>query len=107
MSLTEYERLSTWKTTVTWTSGSTAVDPSGNMSFIDVYKPDGTLLITTPASGERDGVGVFHYYISTASTDPLGIYIIDWHALFDYGGNFGYMPLHDKECVIIEKVVQS
>jgi hypothetical protein len=105
MTSTSYERESTFKTTVTWTSGSTAVDPSGNLSYIEVTKSDGTTLITTPASGERDGVGVYHYYISTASTDPLGLYVIDWYAYFNYGGNFGYMPLHDKECVIIDSVV--
>jgi hypothetical protein len=104
--LTSYERLSTFKTSVTWTSGSTAVDPSGNMSFIDIFKADGTYLLQA-ASGERDGVGIFHYYASTASTDPLGIYRIRWYAYFNYAGNFGYMPLSQQEAIVIEKIVQS
>jgi hypothetical protein len=76
------------------------------MSYIDIYKSDGTYLIQS-ASGERSDTGVYHYYISTASTDPLGIYIIDWYGDFNYGGNFGYLPLHNKECIVIEKVVQT
>jgi len=97
MGLTEYERESTFKTSVTFTSGSTNVDPSGNIAYVDVYKSDGTLLWTAASkSGTRSASGQYYYYISTQSTDPLGVYVIDWYGNFDYGGQWSYMPKHEK-----------
>ena len=106
MALTSYERGSTFKTSVEWMSGSTYVDPRDEVSYIDIYRSDGEKLRDTDA-GIKDSTGKYHFYVETADTDPLGIYIIDWYGEFDYGGSFNYMPLHNKECVIIEKVVQT
>ena len=104
-SLTSYEREDTWKSTVSFYSGSTLIDPSGNLANIKVYQSDGTLYIS--ATGAKDSTGIYHYYISTSSTQPLGIYMIDWYGSFFYDDIFGYKPRHEKECVIIDKIVQS
>jgi hypothetical protein len=104
MSLTRYERGTTFKTTGTFKSGTTLVDPVGNIANIDVYDSTGFLYISD--SGTRDSTGTYHYYVSTSSTDDLGIYIIDWNGLIDYGAIFGNQPYHDRNCVWIDKVVQ-
>ena len=90
---------------MTFYSGSTAIDPSGNIAWIDVYDPNGTLYIHD--SGVRSSTGTYYYYISTASTNDLGIWTIDWYGSFYEDEHFGYKPRHDKECVILKKVVQS
>ena len=72
---TKWERTNSFKSTVEWTSGSTYVDPSGNMSYIKVFKPDGTQYIHE--SGLKNATGIYQYYISTQSTDDLGLWIID------------------------------
>lgn len=100
-----YERSTTFKTSTAFMSGSTYVDPSGNMAFIDVYKSDGTYLIQGE-SGSRTDTGRFHYYISTQSTDPLGLYIVDWYGQFSYGGQWNWPPKHNKEPFNLVKVKQ-
>jgi len=103
MSLTKFERGNTFKTTVTFTSGSTNIDPSGNKAFLDVYKPDGTMLLQG-VSGSRVSTGVYHYYISTDSNDPLGIYIIDWKGMFNYGFPWTYQWKHQKNTIQLLEV---
>ena len=104
-SLTSYERQDSFKTTVTFKSGSVNIDPSGNLAFIDIRNPDGSLYISD--SGVKISTGNYYYWISTLGTNDLGIYSIDWWGNFWKDSTFGYMPRHEKECVIIEKVVQS
>ena len=94
---TKWERQNTWKSSVEWKSGSTYVDPSSNMSHIKVYKSDGTLYISE--SGARSDTGRYHYYVSTQSTDPLGYWIIDWYAYFNYGNPWNWMPKHEREII--------
>jgi len=103
MTLTSYERESTFKSTVTFQSGSVNVDPSGNLANIKVYQPDGLLYIS--ATGAKDSDGVYHYYISTSTNNPLGIYTIDWYGSFYYDSIFTYMPRHEKESFTLDTVV--
>ena len=99
MSYTSYERGSTFKSTITFTSGSVNVDPSGNRVFIEVYKPDGTKFIDS--SGSRDSTGVYHYFISTQSTYDLGIYRVKWYGYFDEKGKFSHVPKIEQDGFII------
>ena len=107
MSVTRWERSNTWKTTVEWKSGSTYIDPSGNISTLDVYKADGTHYISH--SGVRDCTGIYHYYVSTSNDDPLGLWIVDWNGLFTHEdtGTTNWIPKHDKEVVELVYVIQS
>ena len=102
MTLPSYERNDTFKSTVTFYSGSTAIDPSGNLAFIKVFNPDGTLYIHD--SGIRTSTGAYYYYISTASVQDLGIYRIRWYGSFYQDSIFGYMPRVDESAVIITVV---
>lgn len=100
-----YERETTFKSQVTWTSGSTNVDPSGNMSFLEVYDPNDNRIINT--SGQKSDTGVYYYYISTQSSDDLGLYRIRWRALFNYNAPWNFSPSYDTEVVQIVKVKQG
>jgi hypothetical protein len=104
MTLTSYERETTFLSTHTFYSGSTTdvYDPSGNIANVKVYDPNGTLYIN--ASGERISTGIYRYYISTSSTSPLGIYTIDWCGSFYMDGTFGFMPKHEKEFILLTTV---
>jgi len=106
MSVTKYERGNTFKTSVEFISGSTYVDPSGNKAYLTVYKPDGTTLLSA-VSGTREDAGKYYYYISTNSSDPLGLYVIDWYGYFDYGSPWNYMPKHEKEVIQLVDVKQD
>lgn len=106
MALTKLERDTTIKSSVLFTSGSIAVDPSGNMAFLDVYKPDGTLLIDG-VSGSRDSTGAYHYFFNTQATDLLGIYVIDWWGRFYYGLPYDYKEKHEKEVIWLVNVAQT
>lgn len=103
MTLTSYERETTFLSTITFLSGSTEIDPVDNMAYIKVYDPDNNLYISD--SGVKDSTGVYHYYISTSSDSPLGIYQIDWYGNFFQDSIFGNMPKHEKECFILDNVV--
>lgn len=106
MALTRYERENSWKTYVEFKSGSTFIDPSGNLAYLTITKPDGTKLIDN-ISGARQSTGVYKYYVSTQSTDPLGLYVISWYGEFNYSGRWGYMPKYEKEVIQLVKVVQA
>jgi len=95
MALTKFERGTTWKATVTFTSGSTNIDCSGNMAYLTVYRPDGTVLLG-PESGCHEATGMYNYYVSTQSTDDLGIYVTEWKGLFDYQHPFHWSPKYDR-----------
>lgn len=97
---TKRERGSTFRSRVTYTSGSTLVNCSGNVTNLTVYKSDGTTLLG-PESGSHEGTGVYEYYVSTASTDPLGLYICEWKTYFDYGAPWNYQPKIDRELIQI------
>lgn len=90
MALTKYERGTSFPVSVTFKSGSTAVDPISG-AYLDVYKADGTSLIAG-VSGSHYGTGLFKYFISTTSTDPLGVYYSEWYGKVDMGSRFGDQP---------------
>lgn len=102
MSVTNYERGTSFKSTVTFYSGSTAKDPSGNRAFLDVYKPDGTLLFS--ASGAKDSTGVYHCYISTQNTDDLGLYRIKWTGYMNLNTRYSHIPQVYQDAVNISIV---
>lgn len=103
---TKYERGSTWKTQIVYTSGSTAINCSGNISNVTIYKPDGSILLG-PESGQHTATGTYTYYVSSASTDNLGLYKCRWITYFDYSGRWNYMPKRDTEIVQIVEVKQA
>ena len=105
MALTKFERSTTIRTKVAFTSGSTLVDPSGNRAFVDIYKPDGTYLLQS--SGSKDSTGNYRYYFNTTTSDPLGIYIIDWWGRFNYGPPYSYKEKHEKEVIWLVNVNQT
>jgi len=100
---TKYERETTFKTTVTYTSGSTNIDCSGNVTNLRVYDPNGTLIIG-PVSGTHTSTGVYHYYVSTQSTHDLGLYICEWTTYFSYGSPWNWQPKVDREIINLVKV---
>ena len=86
MSLTQYERGNTIKASVEFKYDDIYTDPL--YPKINVYKPDGTKLVD---SGDpvKDNTGQYHYYIETSTSDPLGIYIIEWTGWHNLGGVWG------------------
>jgi len=96
MTLPKYERGNTIKTDIDFKSDDVLEDPYDDIAYVDVIRPDGTYLMTD-VSGTRDGEGEYHYYISTNSTDILGIYKIVWKAQHDVGGAQGLMPLRQRD----------
>lgn len=105
MSLTKYERGTSWKSQVTYTSGTTNINCSGNMAYLTVYKPDGTTLMGSVSGINNVGIsGVYYYYPSTNTTSPLGIYVEEWKAYFDYGSRTGWRIKYDREPVWIVHV---
>ncbi len=105
MTVAVYERENAFTSTVTWMSSNSYVDPSGNMSFIKVYDPNGTLYIS--ASGVRTDTGIYHYRISTQSDAELGLWKIRWHALFSYESPFSYLPKSESEVIQLVDVAQT
>lgn len=93
-----FERCNTIKSDVDFKSAGVLTDPSGNKAFIDVIKSDGTYLVNNSGS-TRDGVGEYHYYFDTSSTDPLGIYVIVWKGYHNLGGSYGYKPIVQRDLI--------
>ena len=98
MSLTKYEIGTTFRSTVTWVSGSSYIDASGNMSYFTVYDPNGNIILE--ASGSHDGTGIYTYYYSTQSNADLGIYVLEWKAYFNYG-TWSFSPKYEREAIQI------
>jgi len=106
MTLTSYERGTVFKTNTTYTSGSTNVDSSGNIAYLTVYKPDGTVLMG-PVSGLHESTGVYQYFVQTETTNDLGIYVLEWKAMFNYQSPWGYEWKYDREPIHLVNVKQS
>jgi hypothetical protein len=102
MSVTNYERGTSFRVTVTFVSGSTVKDPSDNIALIDMYTPNGTLLFSN--SGTRDSTGIYHCYISTQNTDDLGLYRIKWTGYMNIGGKYTHIPQVYQDAVNISIV---
>jgi hypothetical protein len=100
MALSKYERENTIKTDVDYKMSGAYTDPSGNVSYIHVIKPDGTYLVSG-GNGIRDSTGQYHYFFKAGETDPLGIYVIEWYAYHNLGGGFGNMKLVQREPIQI------
>ena len=96
----KFERGNCVKTEITFKSSDVATDPSGNTAFVTVYKPNGDILVNC-SGATRDGVGEYHYYFDTESTDPLGLYIIQWSGYHSLGGDYGYKPIIQRDIVSI------
>lgn len=94
MAITKYERGNTIKASVEFKSEGVYVDPL--YPKINVYKPDGSKLID---EGEpvKDDVGKYHYFIETSSSDPLGIYIIEWVGWHNLGGIWGSGQMVERD----------
>lgn len=93
-----YERKNTIKSEVDLKIGSTLTDPSGNTAFVSIIKPDGTYLVSG-ATASRDGTGEYYYYFNTESTDPLGLYVIEWKGYHTLGGSYGYKPIIQRSVI--------
>jgi len=99
--VSKFERGNSIKSTVTFKSGNTLTDPSGNKAYISVIRPDDTYLVSCQTAN-RDGIGTYHYYFETSLTDPLGLYLIEWYGYSYLGGN--YKKILDRESIeIVEK----
>ena len=105
MALQKWERTNFFKSQVIWKSGSTEIDPSGNMSFIDVYDPNGDIVISE--SSQRATSGTYVYYVSTQSDQDLGIWVIDHRAYFDYEHPWNFSQKHNYEPFQLVKVKQN
>jgi len=100
MTLTKYERGNTIKTEIDWKSSGVLTDTSGNKSFVDVLKPDGTYLVSGGAA-TRDDTGEYWYVFNTSYTDDLGIYRITWRGHTLIAGGYGYKPVSQKSQIQI------
>jgi len=86
MAYPQYERGTTVKVTAQFLSNDQLVDPL--YPKITVYKPDGTKLIDS-ADPFKEDVGKYYYFVETSSTDPLGLYIVEWSGWCGLGGALG------------------
>ena len=100
MTLENFERQNTIKTNVDFKMDDVLTDPSGNKAFVDVIKPDGTYLVQD-ASTTRDSTGEYSYYFETASTDPLGLYVVIWKGMHNLGGSYGYKNIVQRRAINI------
>jgi len=91
-----YERGNTIKSDIDFKSAGVLTNPYADTAKISVIRPDGTYLYSS-ATANYDGTGEFSYYISTNSSDPLGIYKIVWYAQDDVGGSQGLMPVIQRD----------
>jgi len=96
MALSKYERSTTFRTATTYKSGSTYINCSGNMAYLTVYEPNGSVIIG-PVSGHHYSTGIYEYFVSTQSTHDLGIYVLEWKAWFNYQSPWDYSPKYDRE----------
>jgi len=96
----KFERGNTIKTEIDFKSSNVLTDPSGNTAYVTVIKSDGTTLINS-SGATRDSTGEYHYYFHTETTDPLGIYIIQWEGSHDLGGSYGYKPIRQRDIIQI------
>jgi len=101
----KFERGNTLKTEIDFKSNGVLTDPSGATNDpcgvkVTVYKPNGDVLING-SGATRDSTGEFHYYFNTSSSDPLGIYIIQWSGYHVLGGQYGYKPIVQRDLVQI------
>ena len=101
-----YERNNTIKASVVFKdSNDTPTDPSGNKAFLEVIKSDGTSLIGngSGATASRTGTGAFEYYFNTATTDPLGLYVLSWHGYHNIGAvdgiDYGYQKITQRDAI--------
>ena len=94
--VSKYERGNTIKIEATFKSNGANTDPSGNKVWFHIIKPDGTYLYSSQLA-ERVDTGQYRYYISTSSTDPLGLYIVQWYAYHNLGGSIGSMPIVQRD----------
>jgi len=107
MALDSYERGNCVKADVEFKMNSVYTDPSGNKAFVNVIKPDGTYLVGngSGATASRTGVGTYSYYFDTSSTDPLGIYVVQWSAYHSLGTidgiTYGYKPIIQRDSILI------
>jgi hypothetical protein len=104
MALTKYERGTSWRSKVTYTSGSSYVDCSGNMAYLTVYAPNGDTFIG-PVSGTHVQTGIYDYYISTQTDSNLGIYVTEWRGMFNYPKTWNWK--YDREANQLVYVKQS
>jgi len=108
MSISEMERDNTWKTQCQFISGSTYVDPSGNLAYLTVYNPDGDALAGYDSvSGGRVSLGTYKYYVRVSSNNDLGLYICKWKGDFNYQSPWDFKQKVENEVVLIKKVIQS
>ena len=96
MALTKWVRGSSWRTRATYMSSNSYVDCSGNIASLSIEAPNGTTYMTG-ITGQHVSTGVYQYYISTQSTDDLGIYICSWKSWFDYEHPWNYSPKVENE----------
>lgn len=100
MTLDIYERGNTIKSDVDFKMNGVLTDPSGNIAYIHVIKPNGTYLLSGQQA-TRSGVGEYVYYFQTEWTDPLGIYVIQWYGYHNLGGSYGYKRIVQRDAIQI------
>ena len=100
MTLSNYERGNCIKSEVDFKMDNTYTDPSGNVAYVDVIKPDGTYLVSA-GTASRDSTGQYHYYFETANSDPLGIYVVVWKGMHNLGGTYGYKNIINRRAINI------
>ena len=103
MTLESFERGNCIKTEIDFKSNDVLTDPSGATNnppgvFVDIVKPDGTYLVQNGAPN-HDGTGEFSYYFETASTDPLGVYVVVWKGMHWIDGTFGYKNIVQRKAI--------
>jgi len=98
MTLTKYVRGNTWRTRVSYLSGNTPIDCSSNIANLTVEAPDGSTYMTG-ITGQHVSTGIYQYYLSTQSTDDLGIYVCSWESWFDYQHPWNYSPKVENEAI--------
>ena len=98
--VTKYERGNTIKTEIDFKSDGVLTDPSGSKAYVTIYKSDGTVLINR-SGATRDSTGEYHYYFNTATTDPLGLYIVQWSGYHSLGEDYGYKPIVQRDVIQI------
>jgi len=92
----KYERESTIKAEITFKVSGSNTDPYDNSVNVNVIRPNDTYMYSG-ATATRLDTGEYRYFISSNTSDMLGIYTIVWKAEHDVGGTQGLMPLVQRD----------
>jgi len=102
--MNQFQRGNTLKASIELKASNVFADVLGNNMNVNIYKPDGTYLISG-ATADRTNVGRYEYYFNTQDSNPLGIYVIEWKGIQPLGGA-EVLPLVKRSIIQLVETIE-